>query len=228
MAMPSAARIVLAAGVAGLALVVLNQATAPSLDPALERAAVLGGVLAVLLMLVGLLWVRVEPSAAARAPLTGREGIEIPPGLPDGLLRELGWGSMMLLTATPAAVVLLHGGGRTLLRRGLLADAGVFQPGPICRRAVERGQPISLVDLSLYPGRSEFDALLPQLPAVVVQPVGNDGVLVVGGWSARCFGRGDLAWIGGWARRLTAEWAPVLDGQVSAAADCSGGAPGTR
>ena len=38
--MPRAARVTVAIGAAGLALVVLNQATAPSLDPALERAAV--------------------------------------------------------------------------------------------------------------------------------------------------------------------------------------------
>jgi hypothetical protein len=218
MAMPTAARTVLVAGAAGLALVVLNQATAPDLDPALQRAAVLAGILAVLLMLVGVLWNRVQPEAAQRAELQGEEGLELAGGLPDALNRELGWGTMMLLTATPAVVVLLHWRETTVLRRGLLG-AGRFQPGPICRRAQERGTAISLVDLKLYPGRDEFETLLGGLPSVLVQPVGPEGVLVLGGWSPRCFSRSDLLWAEGWARRLTAEWAPVLDGVDPAATD---------
>ncbi len=218
MAMPPAARIVVAAGATGLVLVVLNQATAPQLDPSLERAAVLGGLLAVGLLLVGLLWNRVQPEAPQRASLSGVEGLEMAEGLPQGLRHELGWGSMMLLTATPAAVLLLRWRDTTLLRRGLLGSEP-FLPGPICRRAMERGKLISLVDLKLYPGRDEFDPLLAGLPAVVVQPVGGEGVLVLGGWSPRCFSRSDLAWIEGWAQRLTSEWVPVLDGADSCGED---------
>jgi hypothetical protein len=226
MAIPTAARTVLGLGITGLALTVLNQATAPSLDPPLERAAVLAGILAVLLMLVGVLWSRVEPEAPQRVALRGSEGVELAEGLPEPLARELGWGSAMMLTATPAAVVLLHWGGRTLLRRGLLGEA-IFRPGPICERARQRGQAISLVDLRLYPGRDEFEALLPDLPAVLVQPLGGEGVLVLGGWSPRCFDRSDLAWVEGWARRLTGEWAPVLDAACGAAGDRDAGAGGS-
>lgn len=227
MSMPPAARTVLVAGVAGLALVVLNQATAPRLDPALERAAVLAGILAVLLMLVGALWTRVQPEAPQRVALQGQEGVELVGDLPEGLRRELGWGSTMLLTATPAAVVLLHWRNTTVLRRGLLGTEP-FRPGPICRRALERGTAISLVDLKLYPGRSEFEPLLGGVPAVLVQPVGSEGVLLLGGWSPRCFSRSDLVWVEGWARRLTAEWAQALDGVAPAVANGSGAEPETR
>ncbi|MEB3198947.1 MAG: cofactor assembly of complex C subunit B [Synechococcaceae cyanobacterium] len=208
-----AARTALAVGLLALALTVINQASAPAdalLAPALQRAAVLAGILSVLLMLVGVLWSRVEPEAAARAPLQGREGLQLAEQLPEALRRELGWGSTMLLTATPAAVVLLQWRGRTLLRRGLLADTP-FQPGPICSRCQERDQAISLVNLSLYPGRAEFEGLLAGLPSVLVQPIGSDGLLLLGGWSPRCFRRSDLIWVEGWARRLRDEWAPVLN-----------------
>jgi hypothetical protein len=227
MAMPPAARVVLGAGAAGLALVVLNQSTAPQLDPALERAAVLAGILSVLLMLVGALWTRVQPEAPQRAELQGREGLELVGGLPDALSRELGWGSMMLLTATPAAVVLLHWREATILRRGLLGP-GPFRPGPICDRAMARGTAISLVELKLYPGRDEFEPLLNGLPSVLVQPLGGEGMLVLGGWSPRCFSRSDLLWVEGWARKLTAEWAPVLDGVEPFEADRSDAESGTR
>ncbi|MFN5116731.1 MAG: cofactor assembly of complex C subunit B [Cyanobacteriota bacterium] len=209
MAMSTAARSVVAIGGTGLALAVLNQMTAPQLDPPLERAAVLASILAVLLMLVGLLWERVQPEAAARSQLTGREGLQLDADLPEPLRRELAWGSTMLLTATPAAVVLLQWNGTPLLRRGLLADTA-YEAGPIARRCQQNGKAISLVDLRLYPGREEFSGLLADLPAVVVQPLGAEGLLLLGGWSARCFSRSDLAWIEGWAQRLQQDWGPTL------------------
>ena len=217
MDVPTPARIPLLAGLLGLVLTVANQFSAAGADPALQRAGVLASLLAVVLMLVGLLWMRVEPEAAARAELQGREGLELAEALPEPLRRELAWGSTMLLTATPAATVLLLWGGVPLLRRGRLA-ATVFEPGSICRRCLERDQTISLVDLRLYPGRAEFESLLPGLPSVLVQPLGASGLLLLGGWSARCFSRSDLAWVEGWSRRLTDEWAPALDAAVVAVA----------
>ncbi|MBW4529552.1 MAG: cofactor assembly of complex C subunit B [Aphanothece saxicola GSE-SYN-MK-01-06B] len=226
MAMPAAARVVLACGLTGLGLVVLNQMTAPSLDPSLERASVLGSILSVLLLLVALLWQRAEPVAPERVPLEGREGLRLAPDLEATLAEELGWGSTMLLTATPAAVVLLHWRGRVLLERGLLGS-GAFQPGAICSRCTATGKAISLVDLKLYPGREEFAALPTGLPAVLVQPLGQEGVLVLGGWSPRCFSRSDLTWVEGWGRRLTGELARVSAGDGPAGQASSTAAPGT-
>jgi hypothetical protein len=208
MAPPLPARVVLIVGLGGLLVAVVNQLSAPQLDPPLERASVLASLLAVVLMVVAALWQRVVPEAAARANLLGEEGYALVEGLPDDLVQELGWGSSMILSATPAATLLLHDGRRTLLRRGLL-DSADFTPGAICRQARSRQRAISLVDLKPYPGRAEFDGVLAGLPSVVVQPVGVAGVLLVGGWSPRCFSESDLRWIDGWARRLKTQWAPV-------------------
>jgi hypothetical protein len=218
------ARVSFWSGVAALGLVVLNQTTAASTDPALERAAVLASFLAVALMLVGVLWTRAIPETAARVELTGEQGLVLADGLPEDLAEELGWGSQMLLTASPAAVVLVRWQGRCLLRRGLLAQ-GEFLPGAICERAQSKDSVISLVDLRLYPGREEFASLLPGLPAVVVQPLGRDGLVVLGGWSPRCFSRSDLTWLEGWARRITAKMQalsaqPSLPGSGPEAGSC--------
>ena len=217
MALPLPARVVLAIGLGGLALSVANQLTTRQLDPSLERASVLASLLAVVLMVVAALWQRVEPSAANRAALSGQQGLNLAEGLPAQMVVELGWGSSMLLTATPAAVLLLHDGERIVLRRGLLG-AEIFVPGPICRQALMRQRAISLVDLKHYPGRDEFDTMLPGLPAVVVQPIGERGLLLVGGWSERCFSQADLRWIEGWAEKLKTQWAGVW-GQPSPASE---------
>ena len=223
------ARIALGGGIVGLALTVVNQASGVvpqgPMTPALERAGVLASLLSVVLMLVGLLWERIEPVPPERVALQGREGLELGTDLPAALRRELGWGSQMLLTASPAATVLVLWREEVVLRRGLLAE-GTFAPGPICRRALAQGRAISLVDLRLYPGRDEFEGLLAGLPSVLVQPIGNEGLVVLGGWSARCFGRSDQLWVEGWARRLTDELVPVRGAQgLEPGGDPAGGAP---
>lgn len=204
MASPLPARLCLACGAGALGLTIWNQLSAPLLDPALERASVLASLLAVGLLLIGSLWIRIVPQNPERAALQGKQGLELDPNLSGSLRQELGWGSQMLLTATPAAVVCLVWQGRTVLRRGLLSTEP-FVPGAICSRAQQQQKAISLVDLRLYPGRDEFSGLLSGLPSVLVQPLGQEGLLLLGGWAPRCFDRSDLAWVEGWARKLTAE-----------------------
>ena len=196
-----AARICLSAGVLGLALCVTNQLTAPELTPALERAGVLASFLAVGLMLVSILWTRAVPVAPERVSLEGEQGLRLVEDLPEALREELAWGSRMLLTATPAAALMLVWQGRTLLQRGILGS-GVLRPGPITQRAWDTQKAIALVNLKLYPGREEFAGLPAGIPALIVQPIGTEGVLLLAGWSPRCFSRSDESWLEGWSLKL--------------------------
>ena len=212
--MGPAARICLSAGVAGLALCVVNQLTAPALSPALERAGVLASFLAVGLMLVAILWTRAVPVAPERVALEGEQGLQLAEDLPEGLRQELAWGSQMLLTATPAATVLLHWQGRCVLQRGVLGPGG-FEPGPITHRAWDTGKAIGLVNLKLYPGRDEFQALPAGIPAVIVQPIGGEGALLLAGWSPRCFSRSDETWLEGWSLKLKSALQELSEPAVS-------------
>ena len=191
--MGRSAQLCLTAGVLGLVLCVVNQWTAPALTPALERAGVLASFLAVGLMLVAILWTRAMPLAPERVDLVGEQGLVLDGTLPGDLQQELAWGSQMLLTATPAASV--------LLQRGVLGTQA-FTPAAITARAQQSGKAVSLVNLVLYPGRDEFVGLPQGIPAVIVQPIGSEGVLLVGGWSPRCFSRSDETWVAGWAAKL--------------------------
>ena len=152
-------------------------------------------------MLVAVLWTRGNPRSAEKVPLQGEQGLVISDLLNDVQKHELAWGSHMLLTATPAASVLVLWRQQVVLRRGLISQSP-FQPGAITMRAMERDQTISLVNTSLFPGRAEFDAMLPSLPAILVCPMGDEGVVIVGGWSPRCFTRSDERWLEGWTQRL--------------------------
>ena len=199
--MPTPARAVLICALLLLGLTVTNAGLAESVTPELQRAEVLAGMAAVGLMLVAVLWTRANPRSAEKVPLQGDHGLVISDQLNDVQKHELAWGSHMLLTATPAASVLVLWRQQVVLRRGLISQSP-FQPGAITMRAMERDQTISLVNTSLFPGRAEFDAMLPSLPAILVCPMGDEGVVVVGGWSPRCFTRSDERWLEGWTQRL--------------------------
>ena len=211
--MPFGARVSLSAGVLLLLLAVGNVFTAEAIDPTLQRAEVLAGMAAVGLMLVAVLWTRAQPLAPTAVELPGEQSLKLLPELSELCRTELAWGSHLLLTATSAATILVAWDGHVLLRRGLVpetlliddkdsANEESFTPGPICERAQRQGQLVSLVKTALYPGRTEFDPVLPGLPAVMVQPLGDRGWVVLGGWSERCFSRSDERWFTGWCERL--------------------------
>ncbi len=199
--MPGSARLCLISGLLVLSLAVFNALTAGTSTPALQRAEVLSGMAAVGLMLVAVLWTRATPRNPKSVKLEGKEGLEIAAGLSESLRTELAWGSHQFLTATSAATILVNWDETVLLRRGLITK-DPFTPGEICRRSTDRQVLVSLVRTALYPGRQEFDAVLPGLPAVMVQPLGERGWIVLGGWSERCFTRSDERWLAGWAERL--------------------------
>ena len=199
--MPGPARAVLICALLLLGLTVTNAGVAETVTPEFQRAEVLAGMAAVGLMLVAVLWTRANPKSAEKVPLKGEQGLVIDDQFNDFQKQELAWGSHMLLTATPAASVLVLWRKQVVLRRGLISQ-GPFKPGAITRRAMEREQTISLVNTTLFPGRTEFDGMLPSLPAIVVCPMGNDGAVIVGGWSPRCFTRSDERWLEGWTQRL--------------------------
>ena len=212
--MPGPARAVLICALLLLGLTVTNAGLAETVTPELQRAEVLAGMAAVGLMLVAVLWTRANPKSAEKVPLKGEQGLVMADQFSKDQQQELAWGSHMLLTATPAASVLVLWRQQVVLRRGLISQDS-FQPGPIIKRALERDQTISLVNTTLFPGRAEFDAMLPSLPAIVVCPMGNEGAVIVGGWSPRCFTRSDERWIEGWTQRLRTtlgadEVSPVL------------------
>ena len=199
--MPTPARVVLFSGLLVLVLAVTNASTADRITPDLQRAEVLAGLAAVGLMLVAVLWTRANPRSADQVDLQGEQGLVMDQQTSADLREELGWGSHMLLTATPASTVLVYWRGQVILRRGLIR-AVTFKPGDICNRVMERETTISLGNTELFPGRTEFDSVLQNLPAVVISPLGKNGVVVVGGWSKRCFSQSDERWLEGWTQRL--------------------------
>ena len=202
--MTTGARLSLLTGSIGALALALNHLLAGS-SPAnvsLGRADVVGSLMAVGLMLVGLNWTRVDPTTQKPLVLTGEQGLRLAENLPDGIREELGWGSQMLLLNTAAVAIHCIWNQRLLLSRGLLTGMP-YHDGPLVQRVLSSQQRLYLVNLKLFPARQEFTYLPEGTPAVLLEPLGTQGLLVLAGANPRCFNAADLGWVEGWSQRLS-------------------------
>ncbi|AFY59515.1 cofactor assembly of complex C subunit B [Synechococcus sp. PCC 6312] len=194
----------LAAGVVGGVLLLLNRLTSLELTTSQARSDVVGTILGACLILTGLIWQQVQPLPPESVILNGTERFELLEPLPDALKLELAWASHTLLTNTPTQALVIWYRGQVLLRRGILPDTTMTTPGPIVQQALAKERPIYLVKLPLYPGRVEFDYLPDNTQGLICQPLGREGVLIVGANAPRSYTRQDERWIEAIAAKLAA------------------------
>ncbi len=199
--MPPSARVTLYSGILVLALTIINWLSVSEITPGFLRAEVLTGVSAVGLMLISVLWTEIIPLAPKKIKLSGKQGLVFDDNLNEDIKNELAWGSHLILTATPAATILVYWQERVILKRGLIREL-TFTPGEISNRALRTNSLISLVKTSLYPGSKEFNNILENLPSILIYPLDDKGLIIVGGWSERCFSKSDEKWLIGWGNKL--------------------------
>ena len=134
--------------------------------------------------------------------LIGEEGLEFVPDLSDTVKIELAWASHLLLTNTVTKSLVVYYQGRVLLRRGILGINSEVNPGIIVKRVLETQKPVYLVNLNLYPGKVEFDYLPENTQGLICQPMGKEGVLILGANIPRSYTKQDENWIEGIADKL--------------------------
>ena len=184
-----------------LILSIINIANANQINPTLIRAETISGIASIAIITIGYLWTEIKPKQSSKAYLEGKEGFELCKKLTEDQRNELAWGSQQILTATAASTILIYWDNKVILRRGLITEK-IFIPGDICQRSIDQKRLISLVNTELFPGRDEFNSVLNNLPAVLVYPLSNRGLTIVGGWSKRSFTNSDEIWISGWSNKL--------------------------
>jgi hypothetical protein len=188
-------------GLAGI-LLLTNRMLTPQLTESQARSDAVGVILSAVLILTGLLWQQVQPRSPDAVDLIGEQGFELLPGLPDEVKTELAWASHLLLTNTVTRSLVVFYQGKVLLRRGVLGVNPEVKPGAILKRVLEKQKPVYLVDLKVYPGRIEFDYLPENSQGVICQPIGNQGVLILGANAPRSYTKQDENWIEGIADKL--------------------------
>jgi Cofactor assembly of complex C subunit B, CCB2/CCB4 len=190
-------------GVGGVAatFLMVNRLLTVELTPAHARSDVVGVVLCAVMILVGLLWQRVQPRSPEAVELIGQEGLEISPILPETIQTELAWASHLLLTNTVTRSVIVYIDGQTVFRRGILPSEKKVVPGAIVQRVLQTQKPIHLVDLKIYPGRV-FNYLPENAQGAICQPIGDRGVMILAAQAPRSYTQQDEAWIAGIADKL--------------------------
>ncbi|KAK9935583.1 hypothetical protein M0R45_022682 [Rubus argutus] len=76
-----------------------------------------------------------------------------------------------------------------------------------------------LANLALYPGKSELPFLPSNTQAVILQPLGDKGIAIIGGDTIRGFTASDQAWISLIGEKLDATLARYMDNLPLAAQD---------
>jgi hypothetical protein len=191
-----------AGGIAGT-LLILNRVLTPELTDSQARSDVVGLVVTALLLLTGFLWQQVQPRQPDSIILEGDEGFELLPTLPSSLQTELAWASHLLIRNTVTKSIVIYYQGQVLLRRGVLSAKAEVTPGVILDRVLSKQKAIYLVDTKVYPGRIEFDYLPPNTQGIICQPLGSQGVMILGANAPRSYTKQDEAWIEGIADKLT-------------------------
>ncbi|MEW5301669.1 MAG: hypothetical protein WDW36_004514 [Sanguina aurantia] len=200
-------------GIAGITTLLFNRVfsgIAPVVDASSSqsRADVLGIVMSAVLLLTGLQWIAIKAKALVTVPIEGApiDFINATIKLPPGAVEELEWAWTSLSKATRARSLVLMYQDQVVLFKGVI-QPGVKPPsalpGDICKKAMSSGQGNYLANLVLYPGRKEFTAFLPEATqGVAVQPVGSQGVLILGTDTVRGLSRLDQAWLAAVAGKL--------------------------
>ncbi len=188
-------------GLGGL-LLLINRLTTYPLTDSQARSDVLGVILSAVLILIGLIWQQIQPRSPDAVTLIGEEGFELDPDLPDSIKTELAWASHLLLTNTVTRSLVVYYQGKVLLRRGILGTNPEVKPGNIVQRVLDKEKAIYLVDLKVYPGRIEFDYLPENVQGVICQPLGKQGVLILGANVPRSYTKQDEKWIEGIGNKL--------------------------
>jgi hypothetical protein len=192
----------IAVGAVAGTLLFANRLLTTDLTGSQSRSDALGVIVSAVLILTGLLWQQVQPRLPESVELVGTEGFELDPNVSDAIKTELAWASHLLLTNTVTRSIVVWYDGKVLLRRGILAPKREVTPGVIVNRVLEKGKPVYLVAMKLYPGRVEFDYLPENTQGLICQPLGNRGVLILGANAPRSYTRQDEIWIGSIADKL--------------------------
>ena len=190
------------AGIVGGTVLMFNRFATADLTPSQARSDVMGVILSGVLILVGLIWQRVQPRLPDAVELIGREGLEFAPDLPESVKIELAWASHLLLTNTVTKSLIVYYQGEVLLRRGILSQNSEVKVSNIIKRVLETGKAVYLVNLNLYPAKIEFDYLPENTQGLICQPIGKEGVLILAANAPRSYTKQDEIWIEGIADKL--------------------------
>ncbi|KAL3031336.1 hypothetical protein AAZX31_02G024700 [Glycine max] len=191
-------------GSASLFAILLNRSLsgiAPVVDAgsSQSRADLLTLGLAVTNILAGLVWLSVKPKSITVVNPRGVECKSLCATLPEVARNELLWVWESLSDATCCRSLVVVYESSCVLQIGFAAesspgdgdavsvDANKLMQGSVYQGVMKSGAQSYLANLSLYPGKSELPFLPSNTQAVILQPLGDKGIAIIGGDTIRGF-----------------------------------------
>ncbi|XVF84857.1 hypothetical protein PTKIN_Ptkin17bG0073200 [Pterospermum kingtungense] len=122
--------------------------------------------------------------------------------LPESAVSEIFWAWESLSTVTCCRSLVIVYECQCIVQIGVAAkslndgealavDAAKLMQGSLCQGVLKSGAQSYLANLSLYPGRSELPFLPSNTQAVILQPLGDSGIAILGGDTIRGFTTSD-------------------------------------
>ncbi|KAJ7943564.1 Protein COFACTOR ASSEMBLY OF COMPLEX C SUBUNIT B CCB4 chloroplastic [Quillaja saponaria] len=172
-----------------------------------SRADLLTLALAVTNILTGLVWLSIRPKTISVVNPEGVKCQRMYAHLPDFAITELLWVWESLSDVTCCRSLVIVYDSSCILQIGSAAesstnsgeaisvDANKLMKGSLYQGILKSGAQSYLANLSLYPGKSELPFLPSNMQAVILQPLGDEGIAIIGGDTVRGFTASDQAWI---------------------------------
>ncbi|MCD9640162.1 Protein COFACTOR ASSEMBLY OF COMPLEX C SUBUNIT B ccb4, chloroplastic [Datura stramonium] len=172
-----------------------------------SRADLLTLGLAVTNILNGLVWLSIRPKSISVVNPNGMQCQRIASHLPDFVISELLWAWNSLSDVTCCRSLVIVYDGKCILQIGFAAaslsngsdavavDTNKLIKGSLYQGVLKSASQSYLANLSLYPGKSELPFLPSNTQAVILQPLGDKGIAIIGGDTIRGFTSSDQAWI---------------------------------
>ncbi|KAH9609160.1 hypothetical protein KSS87_002386 [Heliosperma pusillum] len=150
-------------------------------DASQSRADLLALGLAVTNILSGLVWLSIRPKTISKVDPNGVDCYWIAPHFPASVVSEL---QCCIFQTGVAAKSSKNDEVATV-------DATKFVQGALYGGLLRSGTQSYLANLSLYPGKAELPFLPLNTQAVILQPLGDKGVAIIGGDTIRGFTTAD-------------------------------------
>lgn len=157
--------------------------------------------LATCLVLTGLQWASLKARDPKSVELFGDVVNYLDPSLPPSAAQEAKWVWESLKSSTKCGSLLVVYDGERVLQagvgpKGLTLDSATVELGDICKAVMKSGRGNYMANMALFPGRKEFEPTLPiNSQGVLVQPIGERGVVIAATGTVRGFSQVDQAWI---------------------------------
>ena len=165
----------------------------------------------------GLQWSSIKARVYPKVEQGGLEIEYFDESLSRQVREEIQWCYDALIDSSSTCGLVVFHKGKCAAQLGFAADDSSYGSqatmGPMCKTMIERDKGNYIPNLKVYPGRIEFTYLPDTVQALIMQPLGDEGVMLVCSDTQRGFTKVDQSWISTISEKLDVSLSSSSDGE---------------